>query len=125
MSDPTTPVRVRQTQELLTVAKVWRAFLQECNKLNLARPLAQQAPNFTTTEVRADPFDNSESLYCEWRGDSGALVGTLVIHANGSVFAEYDLVQPHPTNGQLFIESVCVFGSRDNLVSELKTLEAV
>lgn len=125
MSDSTTPVRVRQTQELLTVAKVWRAFMQECDKLELSTPLAQQAPNFTTTEVRKDPFDNSESLYCEWRNDSGALIGTLVIHANGSVFAEYDLVQPHPKNTELFIESVCAFGSRDNLVTELKTLEAV
>lgn len=78
---------------------------------------------FALREYRTDPFDASATLYCLWRDAHGNLLGTVQLHDSGRVFAEYDVLQPHPHKSGWFIESVSAWGSGDALRTELQLLK--
>lgn len=78
--------------------------------------------DFTDTESRTDPFDDSVTLFCHWRDKYGNLTGSLQIHESGRIFAEYDVIQNHPEKAGWFIEAVSVWGDDDDLRSELRLI---
>ena len=77
---------------------------------------------FGRRELRRDPYDGSESLYGEWFSPEGRRLGNVMIHADGNVYAEFDVVKPHPTDARWFVEAVEAWGARGAIKTELKLL---
>ncbi len=76
-------------------------------------------------ELRKDMYDGTQSLFAEWRTATGALLGYLLIHENGQLYAEFDVVAPHPSDKRWFIEAITVWGQGDQIKSEPRLLPAV
>ncbi|HBS42154.1 MAG TPA: hypothetical protein DEA26_05705 [Oceanospirillales bacterium] len=78
---------------------------------------------FTELEKRIDPYDSSFTQYGFWRGRNGELLGSVQIHQNGQVYAEYDVGCVHPGKPGWFIESATVWGNDERLTGELQCLK--
>lgn len=67
-----------------------------------------------------DPCDGKTTLVGEWLRSRGKVIGSVVIHDNGQLFAELDVLQPLPNDGTLFVDAVLAFGTSGDLHSELR-----
>lgn len=88
-------------------------------------PLALAGTPPTRSELREDPYDHSRALYAEWRSAGGALLGSLLVHADGQAFAEFDVLRPHPRKPLWMVEAVTAWGRLGALKSELRLLPAL
>ena len=68
--------------------------------------------------------DGSTSLVGEWRRQRGRVIGAVVIHENGELFAELGVLQPAPNNPRMRVESVVAFGEAGALHTELRMTPA-
>ncbi|GAB1260403.1 hypothetical protein [Aurantivibrio plasticivorans] len=108
-----------------TIEKICAALVAQLKKYgfdNKADVLAQPMVN---GELRKDPYDGAESLYAEWRSANGDLLGHVMIHDSGQLYAEFDIVAPHPTDKRWFIESITAWGSAEAIKTELQNLAAL
>jgi hypothetical protein len=69
-----------------------------------------------------DSFAKQNSLECTWKGLRNNRVGSIVFHGDGSFYAEYDVIQPHPSNKHWFIEAIEAWGNESTIKTELKLL---
>ena len=69
-----------------------------------------------------DPFSQKDTLEGRWYGPNKNLIGSILFHAEGSFFAEYDVVQPHPRKKGWFVEAVSAWGNQDSIKSEARLL---
>lgn len=118
----TLEVRLDQTQALF--AELWLEMAACLARAGLEVDLPAPAA-LSRSELREDPFDHSLALYAEWRGGSGALLGNVLVHANDMVFAEFDVLAPHPAKPGWVVEAVTAWGHRGALKSELRLLPAL
>ena len=58
-----------------------------------------------------------------WYNDKKQRVGQIQFNSDGSFYAEYDVVQPHPSKKQFFVEAIIAWGRDDNIKTEAKLLE--
>jgi len=115
----------RQALEHELIHEAWLAMRSALTAASLDHLLAPEPPEFFLTEIRKDPFDGSESFYGEWRDKHGAALGSIVIHAAGNAYAEYDVICQHPTDSRWFVEATTAWGQRRALKSELRLLPAI
>ena len=71
-----------------------------------------------------DPYSGGATLVAEWGDEQGLTVGSLKFHADGSFYAEYDVILPHPGEPRWFVEGVIAWGKDAILKSEPKLLPA-
>jgi hypothetical protein len=76
-------------------------------------------------ETSRDPFSGTDTLCAYWRSPKGHRVGEMKFHADGTFFAEYDVVLPHPKDPRWFVEGVVAWGRGDVIKSEAKLLPAL
>jgi hypothetical protein len=69
-----------------------------------------------TVDMTRDPYTQESSLVATWRG--GERFGTATFFPDGRVFAEYQVLLPHPCQDGQFVESVQVWGRPDALRGE-------
>lgn len=69
-----------------------------------------------------DPYTQAEDLIGYWYDSNRQRIGQIQFHGDGSVYAEYDIVQPHPSKKQFFVEAINAWGSLDNIKTEAKLL---
>ncbi|MDP3539942.1 MAG: hypothetical protein Q8S26_14705 [Azonexus sp.] len=55
-----------------------------------------------------DPFSGESSLVGVWKGK--ARYGTVTLFPDGRIFAEYQVLLPHPVQSGQYVESVQVWG---------------
>ena len=55
-----------------------------------------------------DPYSKEESRVGQWRGQPRD--GTVTFFPDGRIFAEYQVLQPHPRRDDCYVESVQVWG---------------
>ncbi|MET0389787.1 MAG: hypothetical protein ABW321_27690 [Polyangiales bacterium] len=67
-----------------------------------------------------DPNDGSTTLVGEWRKQRGKVIGSVVIHENGELFAELGVLQPAPDNPRMRVDRVVAFGAAGALQAELR-----
>jgi len=72
-----------------------------------------------------DDLSGKYSLQGVWNYESGYKKGMLLFHPDGSFFAEYDVVKPHPAKTKWFVEAITVWGKNEELKSEPRLLPAV
>lgn len=84
-----------------------RAVRQQVERLGLSigdEPVWHSA-SFAT---ECDPFSQEESVVAVWRG--GARFGKATFFPDGRVFAEYQVLLPHPGKAGAYVEAVQVWG---------------
>lgn len=82
-------------------------------------------PNYDAAEFSlvTDPYTQSQDLVGYWYNAGKQRIGQIKFHGDGSVYAEYDVVKPHPTKKQWFVEAINAWGQRDNIKTEAKLLD--
>ncbi|MCQ8102502.1 hypothetical protein NP590_00175 [Methylomonas sp. SURF-2] len=89
-------------------------------------PASQIAtPDFDAAEFSlvTDPFTQSQDLVGYWYNGGKQRVGQIKFHGDGSFYAEYDVVRPHPGKKQYFVEAINAWGQQDNIKTEAKLLD--
>lgn len=106
-------------------AEIWQALAGLLSAAGVEQPLAVAGTPHTRDELRVDSFDQNESLYAEWRTPGGSYQGSILVHGNGQVFAEFDVLLAHPRKPAWMIEAVTAWGCRGALKGELRLLPAL
>ncbi len=76
-------------------------------------------------ELAKDPYSGDETLCAYWKNPRGHRIGEIKFHGDGSFYAEYDVVLPHPKDPRWFVEGVVAWGRDDVIKSEAKLLPAL
>lgn len=94
-------------------------------KLGFALQTNINLPNFDTAEFSlvTDPFTQSQDLVGYWYSAGKQRIGQIKFHGDGSFYAEYDVVQPHPSKKRYFVEAINAWGQQDNIKTEAKLLD--
>ena len=82
-------------------------------------------PTFEEAEFRLilDPLAQDSNLAGYWYNEKRQRIGQIQFNSDGSFYAEYDVVQPHPSKKQFFVEGINAWGREDNMKTEAKLLE--
>ena len=75
--------------------------------------------------LRQDPADGSMALVLEWRDAAGYKNGEMVFNADGSLYAECDVLRAHPSDERWFVEAVTAWGCEGAIHGEPRLLQAV
>jgi len=76
-------------------------------------------------ELVRDDYDNEPRIIGTWRNSDGGMYARVVRYTNGNMFAEHDVLLPHPVKKDLFIEAIEVWGHAGQLKSEVRLLPAL
>jgi hypothetical protein len=120
-----TEIEHRRHQVRDMAESVAEALRQEVIKMGF--PITCIDPDINRAEytLSRDPASGEHALIGIWRDQRGYKQGEILFHADGSFFAEYDVISTHPKKTKWFVESVTAWG-RDNLVkAEPKLLPVV
>lgn len=101
-----------------TGAAVCEALRRQVAKLGLSlgdEPDWRQA----VFEESTDPYTQEVSKVAYWRG--GSRYGKAIFFPDGRLFAEYQVLQPHPTQAEHYVECVQVWGWPERLSGDVVT----
>lgn len=71
-----------------------------------------------------DPYTGGHNLTAYWYDEvKKQRIGRLQFNSDGTFYAEYDVVKPHPTKPKRFVEGVTAWGKAEQIKSEPKLLE--
>lgn len=82
-------------------------------------------PQFDSAEFNlvTDPYSQSQDLVGFWYNVGKQRIGQIKFHGDGSFYAEYDVVQPHPNQSGYFVEAINAWGRQDSIKTEAKLLD--
>ncbi|MFI3190916.1 hypothetical protein BCS42_09860 [Crenothrix sp. D3] len=73
-----------------------------------------------------DPYTGAGNLAGYWCNKRNKRrierIGQLQFNSDGSFYAEYDVVKPHPSKAEWFVEAVTVWGKEDMIKAEVRLL---
>lgn len=118
-------LQLRLLAEHATIEAIRAALIADCQRYQCQELIEAIEQPLVNPELRKDSFDGQQSLFAEWRTPSGALLGYLLIHGGGEVYAEFDVLKPHPTKPQWVIEALSVWGAAGEIKSDPKLLPAI
>jgi hypothetical protein len=95
---------------------------EEIDKLGLSEQVAKPRWEEAQCRLRVDPALGDETLEMLWHGRRGERIGSILFHQDGSYFAEYDVVRPHPQKPRWFVEAVCAWGREQTIKAEPRLL---
>jgi hypothetical protein len=98
---------------------------QAIQKLGLEELGESGFPVFEQADFRlvVDPYSRCEDLAGYWYGVHKRLIGQIQFHGDGSFYAEYDVLKPHPTKKHYFIDVMNAWGKEGYIKTEPKLLE--
>lgn len=104
---------------------VCRSIVENIAKLGFSMQAPIPLPTFDAAEFRlvTDPFTQSRDLVGYWYSGGKQRIGQIQFHGDGSFYAEFDVVQPHPGKKHYFVEAINAWGREDNIKTEAKLLE--
>lgn len=104
---------------------VCRRIVDVIAKLGFSEPVEIDLPRFEAAEFTlvTDPFTQSQDLVGYWYNTGRQRIGQIRFHGDGSCYAEYDVVQPHPAKKRFFVEAINAWGKEDDIRAEAKLLE--
>jgi len=121
--NPDVEQRHQQLQGMLDV--VCSRFRLETEKLGIALNAEERLAEQAEFHLSRDPASGQDTLVGTWKNATGQKIGEVLFHADGSFFAEYDVIKNHPTDNRWFIEAVTVWGRGSNIKSELRLLPSM
>jgi len=105
---------------------VCQRLAEEINELGFAAAEIQRYPNYDDAVfvLIKDPFTGEHNLACYWYDEpKKQRIGRLQFNSDGTFYAEYDIVKPHPNNAKRFVEGVTAWGKAEQIKSEPKLLD--
>ena len=115
----------RKLAESATLEIVRAALRSELARNGIAQALSAVPNDMQHCEVRKDVVDGSEAFYGEWWDARDRKIGSVIVHATGEFFAEYDVLIGHPTDKRWFVEAVTAWGKPGVVKAELRLLAAL
>lgn len=103
------------------ITAVCESLRHEAGKLNLGSSID---PDYTRANFKLsrDPASGGQTLVGIWRDNNGMKQGEILFHADGSFFAEYDVICNHPNDKRWFVEAVSAWGKDNDIRSEARLL---
>lgn len=100
------------------------AMSREVEKLGLSAEKASLTAPWERAcfELQPDPASGQSSLVGTWKNASSQRVGMIIFHCDGSFFAEYDVIEQHPTKQRWFVEAVSAWGRDEVIKSEARLI---
>ena len=94
-------------------------------KLGFSLKTNIELPNFDAAQFTlvTDPYTQHQDLVGFWYGQDKRRVGQIQFHGDGSFYAEYDVVQPHPSKRHYFVEAINAWGRDGNIKTEARLLD--
>lgn len=117
-----TPVTAKAEAQRQLGEQICSALGKEIEKLELTQAIGAPRWHEAQFSLQQDPALGDESLEALWLNAQGAKLGSVTIHADGSFFAEYDIIKPHPSKPSWFIEAVSAWGRGEVIKSEARLL---
>lgn len=104
---------------------VCRRISENIAKLGFPLQTKLTLPNYDAAEfcLVTDPFSQSKDLVGYWYDAGKRRIGQIKFHGDGSFYAEYDVVKPHPGNKRFFVEAINAWGQPDNIKTEARLLD--
>lgn len=99
---------------------------EEINELGFTKADIQHYPHYDDADfvLIKDPYSGEQNLACYWYDETKKQrIGRLQFNSDGTFYAEYDVVKPHPTKTNRFVEGVTAWGKAEQIKSEPKLLE--
>ena len=117
----------RRVDELLPLAEaICRALREGVRRLGFAdEAIAIPGPDAASYRFDRDPASGTDSLVGEWRDAEGQRLGMLLFHADGTFFAEHDVIKLHPANPRWFVEAVNAWGRDREVRAEPRLMPMV
>ena len=115
-------IMARCAQEKDLGLKICEQLMLEIEKLGLNRETINPRFERASFDLSLDVATGEYSLVGVWRDKNGAKQGTILFHADGSFFAEYDVICEHPKKPRWFIEAVTAWGKAGLMKSECRLL---
>lgn len=99
-------------------------FIEEISKLGFDSGEIQHYPAYDDASFRLvkDPYTGDHNLTGYWYDERQQRIGTLQFNSDGTFYAEYDVVKPHPKKTKWFVEGISGWGKADNIKVEAKLL---
>lgn len=94
----------------------------EAVKLGLKDDVIDPLMEMADYVLSRDRVDGKDSLVGTWHDAKGNKMGEILFHADGSFFAEYDVICNHPTDSRWFVEAVTAWGRGSDIRSEARLL---
>ena len=75
--------------------------------------------------LKPDPYSGEQTLEGIWRDEQKMKRGSILFHSDGTFYAEWDVVSPHPNKASWFVEAVTAWGKDDLVKSEPRLLPVI
>lgn len=121
MADPVSLEEGVVLRHAALAASICRALMQEAGRLGIT-PLPLISWSDAELAIIKDPVNGQACLSAAWRDGHGQRKGSLQFNSDGSFFAEYDIVQPHPGDKRWFVEAVTAWGRDNRILTEPRLL---
>jgi len=94
-------------------------------KLGFPENTAPKPPHFDAAvfSLITDPYNQSQNLAGFWYDAQQQRIGQIKFNSENGVYAEFDVVQNHPSKPGVFIEAINAWGQPDNIKVEAKLLD--
>ncbi|WP_027147670.1 hypothetical protein [Methylobacter tundripaludum] len=105
---------------------VCQRLTEEINELGFTEADIRHYPRYDDADfvLIKDPYAGADNLACYWYDEpKKQRIGRLQFNSDGTFYAEYDVVKPHPTKTRRFVEGVTAWGKAEQIKSEAKLLE--
>lgn len=104
---------------------ICRRITENIVKLGFALQSDIKLPDFEAAKFSlvTDPYTQGQDLVGYWYNADEQRIGQIKFHGDGSFYAEYDVVKPHPRKKQWFVEAINAWGREDNIKTEAKLLD--
>lgn len=117
----TRSVDERLAQERPLIERICARLTHEVQRHGLPAPDIDLAR--AEFSLRNDPYTGEAALIGLWPADAAGCKGNLIINADGSFFAEYDVLANNPANDRQFVEASTTWGRGERMGAELRLLE--
>lgn len=103
---------------------ICQKIIENINKLGLQAASHLGLPDYQSAvfNLVTDPYTQDHELVGYWYSPSKQRIGQIQFHTDGSFYAEYDVVQAHPSKPQFFVEAINAWGRQDAIKTEAKLL---
>ena len=116
------PVQVRLHEVRPLCEAAIASMHSQLARLSLEGEIESMRLDTAEFSLGTDPSDGSLSLVGAWRDAHGYTVGSIVVHADNSFFAEYGMAVPHPKKSGWFIDAITAWGRDEVVRSEPRLL---
>ncbi len=114
-------------QHKLKGKQICQEMIQAIKNLGFSETEIDRIPDYEKAEFSLikDPYTLEENLAGYWYDQNQHRIGNIQFLSDGSFYAEFDIIKPHPTRKKWFVEAVSAWGKGGHIKTEPKLLPAL